>query len=207
MFTGLIESIGEIQSIREGGGFRQICVALPRDLGVEAVSQGSSIAVNGVCITAREVTEGEFLADLSYETLARTTLGSLGAGTRVNLERALRADSRLGGHIVQGHVDCVGEILAFERDGDDWNLMIGFDPVNRGSLVHKGSIAVDGISLTVARLGEDRFSSAIIPFTLEHTTLQYSKPGDPVNLEFDVLAKYVERLLEPYLQKIGEASS
>jgi len=204
MFTGIIEGVGEIADVRDTEAFRRIRV---RAAGIDDLKAGSSISTNGVCITAREVSGDGFSADLSRETLARTTLGGLRIGAHVNIERALRADGRLDGHIVQGHVDGIGEVLDFERSGDDWNLLIGYDPANASRLAWKGSIAVDGISLTIASLARGRFSAAIIPFTLEHTTLRYSRPGDAVNLEFDVLAKYVERLVTPYLERIQDPSS
>jgi len=203
MFTGLIESIGEIRELNDTGKFRQILVSVPN--GTRDLAEGSSIAVNGVCITVTGLSADTFSADLSRETLACTTLGELRAGHHVNLEPALRADARLGGHIVQGHVDGVGRIVSFERQGDDWDLRIEVDSVHRTRLVQKGSVAVDGISLTVAQLDASQFSAAIIPFTLEHTTLQYARAGDRVNLEFDILAKYVERLVEPYLHRIEDA--
>jgi len=205
MFTGLIEAVGEIAGIRDSTGFRQVRVKVPPT--IDDLVVGSSIAINGVCLTARDVFDGGFTADLSHETLSRTTLSNLEAGSRVNVERALRADARLGGHIVQGHVDGTGEILDFGKQGDDWSLMVGYDPACQSRLIRKGSIAVDGISLTVAHRTADRFSVAIIPFTFEKTTLRDSRRGDRVNLEFDVLAKYVERLVQPYLEKIGGASS
>jgi len=205
MFTGLIEAVGVIQELRDDGEFRRIRIAMPD--GTRDIGEGSSIAVNGICLTATAVDSGSFGADLSHETLARTTLDELRVGRHVNLELALRADARLGGHIVQGHVDGVGRIISFDRIGDDWDLEVGVDAGQRQRLVEKGSIAVDGISLTVARLTENGFSAAIIPFTLEHTSLRYAQEGDPVNLEFDILAKYVERLVEPYLQKIEDSLS
>lgn len=198
MFTGLVEAVGEVVATRDADAFREIRIRVPSL--IDDLREGSSIATQGVCITAREVLTDGFVADLSGETLSRTTLGRLGPGDRVNLERALRADARLGGHIVQGHVDGVGEILEFERRGDDWNLVIGYDAKDQSRLVPKGSVAVDGISLTVAALTDQSFSVAIIPFTFENTTLGSSRKGDAVNLEFDVLAKYVGRLLEPYLE-------
>jgi riboflavin synthase len=204
MFTGLIEVVGQVEDVRDTDGFRRIRVFAPGEVG--DLAPGSSIAIQGVCVTAVEVSDRRFSADLSRETLGRTTLGLLEPGAHVNLERALRADSRFGGHIVQGHVDGVGQILGFGRHPDDQDLTIGFDPDHQTRLVHKGSVAVDGISLTIARLERDRFSAAIIPFTLEHTSLRYSQLGDKVNLEFDVLAKYVERLVEPYLRNIGRRS-
>ena len=202
MFTGIIEEVGRVVEVTDSDEFRRIRVEAKTVL--EDMKSGSSIATNGVCITAREITESSFTADLSRETLDRTTLKHAGQGVRVNLERSMRADSRFGGHIVQGHVDGVGRIRRFDREGDDWILEVAYDPASASRLVWKGSIAVDGISLTVAALGKETFSIAIIPHTLENTNLGDVKPGDEVNLEFDVLAKYVEKLVVPYLARIGK---
>lgn len=195
MFTGIIEEVGAITEISDAGDFRMLRVrahAVMSDLSV-----GSSIAVNGVCLTARSVTETGFSAELSRETLSRTSLADLAQGSMVNLERPMRADSRFGGHIVQGHVDAVGRIRRFDREGDAWNLEIGYPERGSRYIIEKGSITVDGISLTVASLqGDGVFSVAIIPHTFENTNLKASKPNDPVNLEFDVLAKYVESLIK-----------
>ena len=197
MFTGIIEEVGEVLKIQDTGDFRTIEVtghAVFDDL-----RTGSSIAVNGVCLTVRSMTGGTFAAELSRETLDRTSLGSLKKGTSVNLERPMRADSRFGGHIVQGHVDGVGRVRRFGRQGDAWNLEVEYAESGKPYLVEKGSIAVDGISLTVASLvGSNIFSVAIIPHTFENTNLRTAGPNDPVNLEFDVLAKYIESLLKPY---------
>jgi len=197
MFTGIIEETGEIVEITDTGEFRAIQVqgtSIFDDLRL-----GSSIAVNGVCLTVRSVRRNVFSAEMSRETLDRTSLGSLARGRIVNLERPMRADSRFGGHIVQGHVDGVGRIDKFDRQGDAWNLEIAYPASASRYIVEKGSIAVDGISLTVASLrGPDVFSVAIIPHTFENTNLKIARAGDPVNLEFDVLAKYVENLIKPY---------
>ena len=197
MFTGIIEEIGEVVEVSGSGGFRTICVrgnAVFDDLRL-----GSSIAVNGVCLTARSIAGQMFSAEMSRETLDRTSLGSLGKGAIVNLERPMRGDSRFGGHIVQGHVDAVGRIRSFDREGDAWNLVVEHAESGSRYIVEKGSIAVDGISLTVASLrGSGVFSVAIIPHTFENTNLKIAKAGDPVNLEYDVLAKYVENLIKPY---------
>ncbi len=198
MFTGIIEEIGEVVDIKKDtGDFRTIYVrgrSVFDDLRV-----GSSIAVNGVCLTARSIQGDNFSAEMSRETLDRTSLGSLGKGATVNLERPMRADSRFGGHIVQGHVDGVGRIRRFDREGDAWNLDVDYPKAGSRYIVEKGSIAVDGISLTVASLrGSSVFSVAIIPHTFENTNLRAARAGDPVNLEFDVLAKYVENLIKPY---------
>src|SRR5215831_15058537 len=183
MFTGIIEEIGEVAELKDAGDLRL----------------GSSIAVNGVCLTVRSIGADVFSAEMSRETLDRTSLGNLAKGSLVNLERPMRAESRFGGHIVQGHVDGIGWVRKFDRDGDAWNLKIEYPAAGARYIVEKGSIAVDGISLTVADLqGSSVFSVAIIPHTFENTNLKMSKTGDPVNLEFDVIAKYVETLIKPY---------
>jgi riboflavin synthase len=205
MFTGIIETVGHVLDVTDTHEFRRIRVHAGSL--IDGVGVGASIATNGVCITATTVEDGAFTADLSRETLARTTFGDLETGRRVNLELSMRADARFGGHIVQGHVDGVGTIRRFDRNGDDWVLEVGFSPEHARRLVWKGSVAVDGISLTVAALESDWMSFAIIPFTLENTNLGSARPGDRVNLEFDVLAKYVERMLEPYVQSLGRGNA
>jgi riboflavin synthase len=197
MFTGIIEETGEVIDITDSGGFRAIRV---RGRSVfDDLRLGSSIAVNGVCLTARAIASNTFSAEMSRETLDRTSLANLQNGTIVNLERPMRADSRFGGHIVQGHVDAVGRIRRFVREGDAWNLDVEFPEAGMRYIVEKGSIAVDGISLTVASLQPGGiFSVAIIPHTFENTNLRLAESGDPVNLEYDVLAKYVENLIRPY---------
>src|SRR6516162_9411757 len=209
MFTGIIEEVGEVSGIIDTGGFRTISVSgtsVFDDLHI-----GSSIAVNGVCLTVRTIGADErseckrgiaqppnnvFSAEMSRETLDRTSLGSLARRSIVNLERPMRADARFGGHIVQGHVDGLGRIASFNREGDAWDLLVEYPASAARYIVEKGSIAVDGISLTVASLqGPRRFSVAIIPHTFENTNLRTAQAGDPVNLEFDVVAKYVENLL------------
>ncbi len=195
MFTGIIEEVGEIVEIDDSRDFRTIRVRSKQMLA--DVATGSSIAVSGVCLTARSLTRDTFTAELSHETLDRTTLKDLRSGALVNLERPMRADGRFGGHMVQGHVDGIGRIRKFERTGDAWTLEVEFPAASRRYIVEKGSIAVDGISLTVAALiGENAFSIAIIPHTLDNTNLQAVKAGDRVNLEYDVIAKYVETLLK-----------
>jgi riboflavin synthase len=197
MFTGIIEEIGEVVEINDQAAFRTIHV---RGKSIfDDLRLGSSISVNGVCLTARSTNGDTFSAEMSRETLDRTSLANLKKGAIVNLERPMRADSRFGGHIVQGHVDGVGRIRRFDRRGDAWNLEVEYSASGARYLVEKGSISVDGISLTVAALREPGvFSVAIIPHTFENTNLKTAKAGDPVNLEFDVLAKYVESLLKPY---------
>lgn len=194
MFTGIIEEVGEIADFSESGGFRKLRVSARSVL--DDMKLGSSIAVNGVCLTATTITTDGFAADLSHETLDRTSLGRLKKGSIVNLERPMRADARFGGHIVQGHVDGVGKIRGFHRQGDVWDLEVEYAAGDARYIVEKGSIAVDGISLTVAALrGPNVFSVAIIPHTFDNTNLRTAPAGDPVNLEFDVLAKYVENLI------------
>ena len=197
MFTGIIEEIGEVVEIKEAGDFRAIHVrgkTVFDDLKI-----GSSIAVNGVCLTVRSIATTVFTAEMSRETLDRTSLGKLARGSIVNLERPMRAESRFNDHIMQNHVDGIRWIRKFDREGDAWNLKIEYPAAGARYIVEKGSIAVDGISLTVAALqGSSVFSVAIIPHTFENTNLKMSKTGDPVNLEFDVIAKYVETLIKPY---------
>jgi riboflavin synthase len=193
MFTGIIEEVGEIAEISDSGGFRTLRVRARRIL--NGIQTGASISVNGVCLTARTIHVDGFTADLSNETLERTSLKVLAAGSLVNLERPMRADGRFDGHIVQGHVDGVGRIRAFTRKGDDYRLEVEFSESALRYIVEKGSISVDGISLTIARVRPCVFEVAIIPHTFDNTNLQRVQPGDPVNLEFDVIAKYVERML------------
>src|SRR2546427_1381809 len=170
MFTGIIEEVGEVVEVADTGNFRTIVVR--GNTVFDDLRTGSSIAVNGVCLTVRSMASGTFAAEMSRETLDRTSLGSLKKGTAVNLERPMRADSRFGGHIVQGHVDGVGHIQRFERQGDAWNLEVEYRETDKRYLVQKGSIAVDGISLTVASLPRANvFSVAIIPHTFENTNL------------------------------------
>lgn len=193
MFTGLIERVGRVAGVeRTAAGSR---LRVQTDLAPE-LTLGESVAVNGVCLTVTEAAGGEMHADLGPETMRVTTLGALAAGHPVNLERALRADSRFGGHFVQGHVDGIGTVLAVRRDGDahwiDIELPRGLAPY----LVRKGSIAVDGISLTVADLAADRFSVMIVPFTWAHTTVATLGAGASVNLECDMVGKYVARAVE-----------
>ena len=182
MFTGLIEELGSLAS-REGMRFRFEAGVVTAD-----AKLGDSIAVNGCCLTVVELGQGFWAADVVEETLARTTLGSLQPGDPVNLERPLRLVDRLGGHVVQGHVDGLGEVLTPAPA-----LVVG--TADTRYLVEKGSVAVDGVSLTVVAVADDRFSVAVIPHTAAVTTLGRLRPGDHVNLEFDILAKYVERLL------------
>ena len=196
MFTGIVEEIGEVEAaVRRHDVLavriraRAVTAGLPR---------GGSIAVDGCCLTAVETDGDGFACDLTAETLDRTAFAQrLVPGALVNLERPMRADGRFDGHIVQGHVDGVGEILGLERSGEAAALSVAVPPHLERYLVEKGSIAVDGISLTVAGLRPGGFSVAVIPYTLDHTNLRAARPGDRVNLEIDVIAKYVERLIAP----------
>jgi riboflavin synthase len=193
MFTGLIEAIGRIGAVEPVPGGRQLRVETT--LGAE-LRPGDSIATNGVCLTATSADASGFSADVSPETLRVTSLGGLQPGRAVNLERPLRADARLGGHFVLGHVDAVGRITAIQPQGDSHWLEVEFPSTLAALLISKGSIAVDGISLTIASLTDMRFGVQIVPFTWQHTALPDLHTGDAVNLEADVLGKYVVRLLE-----------
>ena len=193
MFTGIIEELGSVRSIEERGENARIVIAAHTV--TEGTNHGDSIAVNGVCLTALDIYDDSFAADVSRETLLRSTLGNLEPGTSVNLERSVTPATRLGGHLVQGHVDARGKFVSVEDHGESWTVRIGFPPEIARYLVFKGSVAVEGISLTIANLAEDYFEVAIIPKTWEVTNLSRLKPGDGVNLEVDVIGKYVERLL------------
>lgn len=182
-----------MRSIEERGA--NVRIVISARVVTEGTSHGDSIAVNGVCLTALDVHPDSFAADVSMETLARSTLGTLKPGTHVNLERAVTPATRLGGHIVQGHVDARGQFAGVESHGESWTIRISYPPEIGRYLVFKGSVAVEGISLTIAGLTGDHFEVAIIPKTWEATNLSRLQPGDDVNLEVDVIAKYVERLL------------
>ena len=193
MFTGIIEELGRVRSIeRRGEGARLVIEA--HTVTTDA-QEGDSIAVNGVCLTAVDVRADSFAADGSRETLQRSTLGRLRAGSFVNLERAVTPSTRLGGHIVQGHVDARGRFLHAEEHGGSWTLRIAYPKELARYLVFKGSVSVEGISLTVAALTDDYFEVAIIPKTWAVTNLAHLRPNAEVNLEADIIAKYVERIL------------
>ncbi|WP_030774597.1 MULTISPECIES: riboflavin synthase [unclassified Streptomyces] len=193
MFTGIVEELGEITAVEqlaEASRFR-----LRGPLVTEDAKHGDSIAVNGVCLTVVETADGEFTADVMQETLNRSSLGALTKGSRVNLERPMALGGRLGGHLVQGHVDGTGEIIS-RTPSEHWEIVKVALPKNLSRyVVEKGSITVDGVSLTVVEAAADWFTISLIPTTLALTTLGIKQSGDPVNLEVDVLAKYVERLL------------
>jgi riboflavin synthase len=193
VFTGIVREVGEV--VAATGGAEGVTLHLEAAETAAASRVGDSVAVDGVCLTAVAVAAPALTFDAVPETLSRTTLGALVAGTRVNVEPALRAGEPLGGHIVQGHVDGVGEVRAVEREGDGARLQVGAEPDVLRYCVVKGSITVAGVSLTVADLREDEFGVALVPHTLAATTLGGLVPGALVNLEVDVLAKYVERLL------------
>lgn len=194
MFTGIIEELGRVSALEiQAEGVR---ISVSASIVTDGTIDGDSISVNGVCLTAIDVASDSFSADVSPETLNITTIGQLAVGSPVNLERAVTPATRLGGHIVQGHVDARGTFISAEQMGDFWTVRIGFPPEMAHYLIYKGSVAVDGISLTVAALYEDSFDIALIPKTWEMTNLATLKPGDPVNLEADVIAKYVRRSLE-----------
>jgi riboflavin synthase len=195
MFTGLVEGMGTIvEVVCEGPGSR-ICIATPPEL-VPGTSIGDSVAVNGCCLTIINVQEDRWIFEAGPETLARTNLGGLRRGERVNLERALPADARLGGHFVQGHIDGCGVLERIDRDGPWAMLWFGAERALTAQMVSKGSVAVDGVSLTLVDVEDQRFSVALIPHTLEVTTLGARHVSDRVNIETDILAKYVEKLLK-----------
>ncbi|HSJ28711.1 MAG TPA: riboflavin synthase [Acidimicrobiia bacterium] len=194
MFTGIVEAVGAIGEATEVDGGRRFRIAAPSV--APHLEVGDSVAVQGVCLTATSATDREFAVELVAETVARTTLGVLVAGDPVNLERAMRADGRFDGHIVQGHVDGVGVVRSVEAEGRGKRIWVDCPAEVRRYVVRKGSITIDGVSLTVAGLDEEGFEVALIPHTLEVTTLGLLEPDATVNLEADILAKYVERLMD-----------
>ena len=196
MFTGIVEEVGEVTRIEQQGENRRITIAAkytPKQL-----EMGASIAVSGVCLTAVDIKPSSFCADLAPETWVRTSFSRMHEGALVNLELPMKAAGRFGGHIVQGHVDGVGTLTAFERiqDSDNWWLHIEVPRDVEKYTVFKGSLCIEGISLTVAKLERQRCTIAIIPHTVEMTNLKSLKPGDPVNLEADLIAKYVEKMMK-----------
>jgi riboflavin synthase len=193
MFTGIIEEVGRVRSVEPRG--ENANITIEAHIVTEDTKHGDSIAVNGVCLTALDIQGDSFAADVSRETLDRSTLGRLQPGTAVNLERAVTPITRLGGHIVQGHVDARGKFLSVADHEGSWTVRIEYPGEIARYLVFKGSIAVEGISLTIAALTDHYFEAAIIPKTWEMTNFSQLKPGDEVNLEADMIAKYVERIL------------
>ena len=198
MFTGLVETTGTVVDVIQQADGTRLTVAAESI--APALSEGDSVTVNGVCLTATRVEAGTFAADVVAETLRRSSLGPLEPGSQVNLELALRANDRLGGHIVQGHVDGVGEVELVTPEGIAHTVRIAAPPELLRYVVEKGSIAVDGVSLTVAAVDAAAFEVALIPETLGRTTLGSLAPGRRVNLEVDILAKYVEKLLSPSVE-------
>jgi riboflavin synthase len=191
MFTGIVEELGEVVALQQVGAAARLTVRGP--LVTADAAAGDSIAINGVCLTVTQASDGTFSADVMGETLDRSSLGALGPGSAVNLERPMRPDGRLGGHIVQGHVDGTGTILRREP----WDVVRIYLPAGLARyVIEKGSIAVDGVSLTISALGPDWIEVSLTPETLARTTLGRKSPGEAVNLEVDMIAKYVERLLE-----------
>lgn len=203
MFTGLIEQVGEVESVRQTDAGRELRIRAP----FNDIVAGESIAVNGACLTVREFGPGWFDSAAVLTTLERTTIGSWKSGTRVNLERSLRATDRLGGHIVQGHVDCVGVVTSRDLAGDavviDLSVPASLEPL----FVLHGSIAVDGVSLTVNELKPGGLQLSLIDYTLRHTTLGDLRAGSRVHVEADVIAKHLRRLLEPYLREASAVNS
>jgi riboflavin synthase len=205
MFTGIVEELGEIVRVTATAGDSAL-VAVRGPLVTSDARHGDSIAVNGVCLTVVDAADGVFTADVMGETLRRSALGALRPGDPVNLERAAALGSRLGGHLVQGHVDGVGELVSREP-AEQWETVRFRLPADLSRyVVEKGSITIDGVSLTVAAVGVDEFAVGLIPTTLKLTTLGAKSVGDPVNLEVDVVAKYVERLLGSRLADTGEVA-
>jgi riboflavin synthase len=191
VFTGLVQEVGTVRSLAHALGGARVRISSRL---AEEIASGESVLVNGVCLTATSVGEGSFEADLSPETVRRSALGELGENARVNLELALRLQDRLGGHMVQGHVDDVAEVLSVNGEGDAVNMRFSAAPRLLRYVVEKGSITVDGVSLTVTAVDEEGFSVSLIPETLERTNLGEATPGRRVNLEVDLVAKYLEKL-------------
>ena len=193
MFTGIVEELGSVKALRREAGAARLTISASTVLGSTAI--GDSICVNGVCLTVVEMNKSDFSADVAVETLKVTNLGELKTGARVNLERALQLSARIGGHLVSGHVDAVGRIREKRGEGNGWRIFIDAPEAVLRYVIKKGSIAIDGISLTVADVDPSGFSIAMIPHTAKLTTLGFKKAGDSVNLETDIIGKYVERLL------------
>jgi riboflavin synthase len=200
MFTGIVEELGTVEALDLlPGDAARLTIRGPKV--TEDARHGDSIAVNGCCLTVAERTDATWTADVMAETLAKTSIGELAVGDRVNLERAVTAEKRLGGHVVQGHVDAVGEVVA-RTPSEHWEIVEIAMPADLGKyLVDKGSITVDGTSLTVVEAGDSTFTVSLIPETLARTTLGFRAPGDKVNLEVDVIAKHVEKLVRAYTKE------
>jgi riboflavin synthase len=198
VFTGLIQDVGTVDSVDSGGDGARLRIAT--SLAAE-IEPGDSVAVNGVCLTATAIDGKGFETEAMNQTLAVTSLVDVQAGARVNLELAMRASDRLGGHIVQGHVDGVGEVVSVEGDGFARRMRVALDPRLTRYAIDKGAVALDGISLTIAAIGEDWLEVSLIPETLERTALGEAEPGRKLNVECDVIAKHVERLVAPLARK------
>src|SRR5246127_1213053 len=196
MFTGIVEEVGRIASIEQRGENRRMTVSAEH--APKESQTGNSVSVSGVCLTALDIKPRSFCADLAPETWVRTSFSRIHEGALVNLELPMKADGRFGGHIVQGHVDGVGKVIAFERitDSENWWLHVELPEDVEKYTVFKGSISIEGISLTVAKLEKGRCAIAVIPHTVEMTNLHSLKPGDPVNLEADLIEKYVEKMMK-----------
>lgn len=199
VFTGLVEEVGRTLWIRATDRGTELQIAAPRL--AEEISIGESVAVNGCCLTVRGHRPGQLAFDLLDETLERTNLKALRRDGAVNLERALLGNGRFGGHFVQGHVDCTAQVISFEQNGDDHRLEVALPPEFTHYATYKGSIAVNGVSLTIAEILSQSFAAWIIPHTKRQTNIGTAKPGELVNLEFDILAKYVERMLPRYARQ------
>ena len=193
MFTGIVENTGLIKAINTARSGLVLTVSTPLDLSNDKV--GDSIAVNGICLTATAITGSDFTADVSAETVSRTNLAELSPGASINIERALKVGDRFGGHIVTGHIDGVARLIKMEPRGESIYIEVGAEPKLIKYIVEKGSIAIDGISLTVNSVGKDYFSLNIIPLTLKKTTLGLKKVGHKLNIETDIIGKYVEKLV------------
>lgn len=196
MFTGIVEEVGRVTRIEQRGENRRLTIAAEH--APQQLKTGDSVSVSGVCLTALEIKPGSFCADLAPETWERTSFSRIHEGAQVNLELPMKADGRFGGHVVQGHVDGVGTLISLDRiaDSENWWLHIELPHEVEKYTVYKGSISIEGISLTVAKLEENRCTIAIIPHTVEQTNLHSLNPGDPVNLEADLIAKYVEKMMK-----------
>lgn len=204
MFTGIVEELGTVRSVRRGAHSSVLSISAKEVL--SDLKVGDSVAVNGVCLTATTVDSGGFTADVMHETLNRSSLGALTAGSHVNLERAMAANGRFGGHIVSGHIDGTGTITALKQDDNALWYTVSAPPALLRYIVEKGSVAIDGVSLTVAAVGESWFSISAIPHTVAVTLLGEKGVGDVVNLENDVIGKYVEKLLRPQTQEAAKSS-
>lgn len=204
MFTGIVEELGTVRSVRRGAHSSVLSISAKEVL--SDLKVGDSVAVNGVCLTATTVDSGGFTADVMHETLNRSSLGALTAGSHVNLERSMAANGRFGGHIVSGHIDGTGTITALKLDDNALWYTVSAPPALLRYIVEKGSVAIDGVSLTVAAVGESWFSISAIPHTVAVTLLGEKGVGDVVNLENDVIGKYVEKLLHPQTQEAPKRS-